>query len=122
MLTPGGGVTAPIPGSPIADIIPRLPAKLEPGGIVSAWCEHKSLYLNEIDPPYAQVGFRDASGVAHYCVGGFKGWWLRRRIAHRDRRLHNAEIQRRFQERREQDTGSGQSSGTAVEGSGTNNP
>lgn len=35
-----------------------------------------------IEPPYASVGFRDARGRVYYCVGGLRGWWLRRRATH----------------------------------------
>lgn len=74
----GTVIGQPLPGSPILHVVPPFPARLEPGGIVTAYWDLKHMDESEVAAPYALVGFRDARGRAYYCVGGLRGWWQRR--------------------------------------------
>ncbi len=85
--------------SPLAGATPPLPATLEPGGLVTVWHEQEWFDLQDAMPPCPQVGFRDARGRVHYCVGGIRGWWIRRRIVRKDTQAADREMQQRIRER-----------------------
>lgn len=102
-LLAGGVISSPLVELPPVSVIePPLPARLDPGGVVTASVLRDTLHENVVDPPYAQVGFRDARGAAHYCVRGLKGWMIRRRLHRMDRRAYAQEFVRRNRQRIEQ--------------------
>jgi len=75
---------SPIPGGPYCQVVPPFPARLDPGGMVTVyWAVEHIEMTEEVTWPYALVGFRDARGRAYYCVGGLRGWWLRRQARRR---------------------------------------
>ena len=66
---------SPISGTVRQDV-PPLPARLDPGGIVTAYWDLEHFNRSEVSS-YALIGFRDARGRRYYCVGGLRGCWLR---------------------------------------------